>query len=214
MEPRLAELHRVLKPTGSIYLHCDWHAGHYLKVMMDEIFGQSNFLNEIVWHYRKWSNKTNMFQRNHDTTLFYRRSGASGRVFNKMYMERAASTQKRFGDAKIISGFDEMGNRAPSQMAEEESEGVGMDDVWNISRVAPIKQLYPTEKPLSLLERIVGASSNPGDVVLDPFCGCGTTVAAAHLLNRQWIGIDISPTAVNVMKRRLEKLANSDGAVA
>lgn len=124
MEPRLGELHRVLKPTGTIYLHCDWHAGHYLKVLMDSIFGYSNFLNEIVWHYRKWSNKTNAFQRNHDTILLYRRSRVSGRVFNRMYMERAPSTQKRFGDAKIISGFDEMGKRVPSQTTEEESEDV------------------------------------------------------------------------------------------
>jgi DNA modification methylase len=205
MRERVIEMHRILKPTGSIYLHCDHHASHYLKVMMDEIFGASNFLNEIVWHYRKWSNKTYRFQRNHDILLFYSRSGSRDRTFNQQYMERAASTLKRFGTSKIVSGFDESGNRVPSQMAEEESEGVGMDDVWEIGRVAPVNQLYPTEKPEALLERVLTASSNRGDVVLDPFCGCGTTIAVAERLRRQWVGIDISPTAVNLIKKRVEK---------
>lgn len=210
MRERVIEMHRILKPTGSIYLHCDHHASHYLKVMMDEVFGSENFLNEIVWRYRKWSNKTYGFQRNHDTLLFYSRSGSRGRAFNQLYMERAASTVKRFGTSRIVSGFDEGGNRVPSQMADEESEGVGMDDVWEIGRVAPIKQLYPTEKPEALLERVLAASSSKGDIVLDPFCGCGTTIAVAQRLQRQWVGIDISPTAVSLMKRRVEKAGALD----
>ena len=210
MRERIIEMHRILKPTGSIYLHCDHHASHYLKVMMDEVFGTGNFLNEIVWRYRKWSNKTYRFQRNHDTLLFYARSESRDRIFNQLFMERAASTVKRFGTSKIVSGFDESGNRVPSQMADEESEGVGMDDVWEIPRVAPVKQLYPTEKPEALLERVLTASSNRGDIVLDPFCGCGTTIAVAQRLHRQWIGIDISPTAVSLMKRRVEKAGAVD----
>lgn len=205
MAERLRACHRVLKPTGSIYLHCDWHAAHHLRIRMDEIFGRNNFINEIIWHYRKWSAGTGLFQRNHDNLYFYRKSDSKGRAFNTQYMARAASTLKRFGDQQIISGHDESGNRAPSQMSDEKSKGVALDDVWDIGRVPPIKQLYPTEKPLALLERIVAISSDPDQVVLDPFCGCGTTVMAAEKLGRQWIGIDISPTATNVMRDRLLK---------
>jgi len=205
MKERVYELHRVLKPTGSLFFHCDWHAGHYLKVMLDEIFGSENFVNEIVWSYRKWSTGKYAFQRNHDTIFFYSRSGSKDRTFNQLYMERAASTLKRFGNAKITSGHDEDGRRVPSEIGAEESEGVRMNDVWEISRVAPVNQLFPTQKPRPLLERIIEAATNKGDIVLDPFCGCGTAMVAAEMLRRQWIGIDISPTAVSVMKRRLLK---------
>lgn len=204
MAPRLIELRRVLRPTGSIYLHCDPTASHYLKQLMDAVFGPTNFLNEIIWHYRKWPSGKYTFQRNHDVLLFYSRSGDKARTFNQLYMERAASTLKRFGTAKIISGHDEAGQRKPSEMAEEESEGVRQDDVWEIGRVPPVKQIFPTEKPLPLLERIITASSNEGDVVLDPFCGCGTTILAAERLKRQWVGIDITSLATSLIKTRLK----------
>jgi DNA modification methylase len=203
MRPRIMELHRVLKETGSFYYHCDWHAGHYVKVLLDQVFGFDNFRNEIVWHYRKWATKQAQFCSNHDTIFFYSKTKSKKRVFNHPYMERAPSTLKRFGKSKIISGFDEQGNRLPSKTETFDSEGVPMDDVWDIGRVPPIKQLYPTEKPLKLLERIIEASSSRGDVVLDAFCGCGTTLAASHKLGRKWIGIDISPTACRVMSQRL-----------
>lgn len=203
MSLRLVELHRVLKPTGSLYLHCDPTASHYLKLLLDAVFGPSHFVNEIVWHYRKWPSGSYTFQRNHDVILFYSRSGTRDRVFNQLYMERAASTLKRFGTAKIVSGHDESGRRVPSQVAEQDSEGVRMDDVWDIGRVPPIKQLFPTEKPTALLERILTASSNPDDLVLDPFCGCGTTVDVAQSLGRRWIGIDITHLAVGLIKHRL-----------
>lgn len=203
MAPRLIELHRVLKDTGSIYLHCDPTASHYLKLLMDAIFDPRNFVNEIIWHYRKWPSGRYTFQRNHDVLLFYSKTGSRERIFNQQYMERAASTLKRFGTAKIISGHDEYGARVPSEMADEESEGVRMDDVWNIGRVPPIKQLYPTQKPLPLLERIIETSSNRGQMILDPFCGCGTAIIAAHGLHRNWIGIDITHLAVGLIKHRL-----------
>jgi DNA modification methylase len=203
MAPRLIELQRVLKPTGSIYLHCDPTASHYLKLLMDAVFDPRNFQNEIVWHYRKWPSGKYTFQRNHDVVFFYSRSGDRDRTFNQLFMERAPSTLKRFGTAKIISGYDEDGNRVPSQMDSEDSEGVRMDDVWDIGRVPPIKQLYPTQKPQPLLDRIVTASSNEGDIVLDPFCGCGTAIISAHSLHRQWIGIDITHLAVGLIKHRL-----------
>ncbi len=203
MAQRVIELHRVLKPTGSIYLHCDPTASHYLKLLLDAVFGNRNFCNEIIWHYRKWSTGKYTFQRNHDVILFYSRSANRDRIFNQLYMERAASTLKRFGNAQIVSGHDASGRRTPSQVESQESPGVRQDDVWEIGRVAPIKQLFPTQKPSALLERIITASSNEGDVVLDPFCGCGTSILEAENLNRQWIGIDITHLAISLIRHRL-----------
>jgi len=203
MAIRLYELHRVLKPTGSIYLHCDPTASHYLKLLSDRIFDVKNFRNEIIWHYRKWPTGKYQFQRNHDIILYYTKSPKNKHTFNQLYMERAASTLKRFGNAKIISGHDNNGKRVPSKTADYESEGVRMDDVWDIGRVPPIKQLFPTQKPIKLLETIITASSNEDDLVLDPFCGCGTTVVAAEKLARNWIGIDITIDAVNLIETRL-----------
>lgn len=204
MAPRLIELHRALKEDGSIYLHCDPTASHYIKQLMDAIFDPRNYLNEIIWHYRKWSTGKYKFQRNHDVIFFYSKSGSKKRVFNQSFMERSESTKKRFGNAKIISGHDEFGNRLPSETADEDSEGVRMDDVWDIGRVPPVKQLYPTQKPLPLLERIIETSSKEGQVILDPFCGCGTAIIAAHGLERKWIGIDITHLAVGLIKHRLQ----------
>ncbi len=206
MAPRLIELHRVLKDTGSIYLHCDPTASHYLKMLMDAIFGAVNFKNEIIWHYRKWPSGKYTFQRNHDILLFYSKSSTKDRTFNQIYMERAASTLKRFGKAKIVSGHDKSGRRVPSKTEDTDSAGVRQDDVWEIGRVPPIKQLFPTEKPIPLLERVINVSSNEGDVILDPFCGCGTTIAAAQKLNRRWIGIDITHLAVALMRHRIEDM--------
>jgi DNA modification methylase len=204
MAPRLKELCRVLKPTGSIYLHCDPTASHYLKILMDAVFSGNNYRNEIIWHYRKWPSGYKQFQRNHDVLLFYSRSESSSRIFNQLYMPRAESTLKRFGKSKIISGHDKSGRRIPSKTADEESEGVRQDDVWGIGRVPPIKQLFPTQKPEKLLERIILASTKKGQVVLDPFCGCGTTVMVAQKLGRRWIGIDITPLAIALIKHRLK----------
>lgn len=204
MAPRLIRLQRVLRRTGSIYLHCDPTASHYLKLLMDAVFGPQHFINEIIWHYRKWPSGKYTFQRNHDVVLFYARSSEKGRVFNQLYMERAPSTLKRFGTAKILSGHDEEGRRVPSQTENEDSEGVRQDDVWEIGRVPPIKQLFPTEKPPALLERIILASSEPGETVLDPFCGCGTAIVMAEALKRRWIGIDITHLAVTLIRHRLQ----------
>ncbi len=210
MAPRLVELHRVLKETGSIYLHCDPTASHYLKLLMDSVFGSRNFRNEIIWHYRKWPTGKFSFQRNHDIILFYSKSQDRSRVFNQLYMERAASTLKRFGTAKIVSGHDENGQRVPSQVESQDSVGVRQDDVWEIGRVPPIKQLFPTQKPDALLERIIKASSNEGDVVLDPFCGCGTAIITAERLNRRWLGIDITHLAVTLIRHRLHDTFKDD----
>lgn len=203
MAPRLVELQRVLKSEASIYLHCDPTASHYLKILMDAVFGARNFCNEIIWHYRKWPAGKYAFQKNHDVLLFYSKTQIRERTFNQLFMERAPSTLKRFGTAKIISGYDESGRRLPSKTEKQESAGVRQDDVWEIGRVPPVKRLFPTEKPEALLERIITASSNKGDIVLDPFCGCGTAVVVAERLKRKWIGIDVTHLAVALMKHRL-----------
>lgn len=207
MAARLVHLRRVLRPTGSIYLHCDPTASHYLKLLMDAIFGEENFRNEIIWHYRKWPTGRHSFQSNHDVIFFYTKEATGTHTFNELYMDRAASTLKRFGNAKIVSGHDESGKRIPSQTADEPSEGVRQDDVWDIGRVPPIKQRFPTEKPTALLDRIISASSKEGDTVLDPFCGCGTTVAVAQKLKRRWIGMDITYIAIGQIEQRLREEA-------
>ena len=169
---------------------------------MDAVFGPLFFRNEIVWHYRKWSTGKYVFQKNHDTLLFY--GAEKDRTFNQLYMERAASTLKRFGTGKIVSGFDKSGRRVPS-VTKGESHGVRQDDVWNIRRVAPVKRIYITEKPIALLERIILASFNPGDVVIDPFCGCATACVAAERHNREWVGIDLSERAAELVQVRIRK---------
>lgn len=207
MRNRVFEIYRILKRNGSFYMHCDWHASHYLKVMTDQIFGIKNFRNEIVWHYRKWPSGFKQFQRNHDCILFYSKTDSRERVFNQIdLMKRAESTLKRFADSQIISGYDETGKRMPSQMNSKKSPGVARDDVWDFGRVPPIKQLFPTQKPEVLLSRIIRASSNKGDLVFDPFCGCGTTIVTAEILERRWLGIDVSPTACRLIKRRLSTI--------
>jgi site-specific DNA-methyltransferase (adenine-specific) len=205
MTNRLLELHRVLKPSGSLYLHCDPTASHYLKIILDNIFGSNNFRNELIWSYRKWAVAEKCFSKNHDVILFYVKDGNSSK-FNVLLQQRAASTLKRFGNKKIVSAIDSSGRRVPSQTLDQESEGVKMSDVWDIPIIAPSSKErlgYPTQKPLALLERIIQASSNKGDVVLDPFCGCGTAVHAAQKLERDWIGIDITHLAISLIEKRM-----------
>lgn len=203
MSIRIFYISKIIKDTGSFYLHCDPTMSHYLKIICDLIFGEKNFRNEIIWHYRKWSIKQTQFCSNHDVILFYCKDSKEERVFNHPYMDRAASTLRRFGKKKIVSGHDKEGKRLPATTEEDDSLGVPMDDVWDISRVPPIKQIYPTEKPEKLLERIIEASTNEGDLVADFFCGCGTTVSVAQRLKRKWIGVDISHLAIGLIERRI-----------
>jgi len=205
MTLRITEIQRVLKPTGSFYLHCDPTASHYLKLILDGVFvpNGGDLRNEIIWHYLKWSVAQRQFVHNHNVIFFYSKSEDRNRVFNTLFVDRSPATKKRFGNAQILSSHDSQGNRQPSQ-TKGKSVGVAMDDVWDISRVPPIKQLYPTEKPPLLLERIVRASTNEGDLILDAYCGCGTTVAVAQEFKRKWIGIDITYQSIAVILRRLE----------
>lgn len=199
MSLRLGELYRVLRSDGSLLLHCDPTASHYLKLLLDAQFGKANFRNEIIWHYRKWPSGRAQFQRNHDVIFFYSKTDTQDRFLQAHLMERTASTRKRFGSKRIISGYDDQGRRIPSQTSDEDSPGVWGDDVWDIARIAPIKQRYQTQKPRALLERIINSTSKEGDIVLDPFAGCGTTVVEAHRANRQWIGIDITYWAIHTI---------------
>lgn len=205
MTLRVNAIHGVLKSTGSFYLHCDPTASHYLKLVLDTIFVSrgGDFRNELIWHYLKWSVAQRQFVSNHDVILFYSKSDDADRIFNTLYVERSPSTKKRFGNAKIVSSHDASGQRNPSETTGE-SLGVAMDDVWDISRVPPIKQLYPTEKPLLLMERIIRASTEEGGLVLDAYCGCGTTIVAAEQWKRNWIGIDITFQSISLILRRLE----------
>ena len=215
MKERLWQCYRVLKDTGSMYLHCDWHANHRLRVAMDDIFREDNFRNEIIWCYTGPSGATRDFPRKHDTILRY--SKTKDYCFNPdsirvSYSESfLARRQHVEGKGGIFAGKY---TREDNELTEYQ-KGKLPEDWWNdipsggqISR----KELlgYPTQKPEALLKRIIEASSNKDDIVLDPFCGCGTTLVVAHQLGRKWIGIDVSLIACNLMKDRLNKVGASD----
>lgn len=254
MRPRVFQLHRVLKKTGSLYYHCDDHASHYVKVMLDQMFGHQFFQNEIVWKRTGARGDGFAWNQQHDTIFFYAKTNKF--TFNKQfdeYNDQYVESKYRYddGDGRLYR-LDNMtspnprpnmmyvwkGHKAPPKgwrysketMIEldaagriwypdskskrpqlkrylDEMKGVAMSSVW--TDIAPINSQaqerlgYPTQKPLALLDRILKASSNPNDIVLDAFCGCGTTLVSAQNLQRQWIGIDISPTACRVMAKRL-----------
>jgi DNA modification methylase len=273
MAPRLVHLRRVLKPTGSIYLHCDPAASHYLKLLMDAVFGPVSFLNEIIWKRTHAHSGARRFGPVHDTILFYARSARYRWSTQKTtYSQSYTDTFFRFADADgrryratILTGSGTRGGESgqpwrgvdptksgrhwaipgyirgllgddqPATIQDaldrldalgrvlwpakadgvpsfkqylDDMEGVKVQDVWTdippISSQAKERLGYPTQKPEALLGRIIEASSNEGDVVLDPFCGCGTTIAAAQKLNRRWIGIDITHLAVALIKHRLQ----------
>lgn len=214
MHERVIEMHRMLKATGSFYLHCDWHASHYLKVMCDDLFGANptgngaGFQNEVIWYYKGAGVSPRRWARRHDTLLYYTKGKKWTFNADAVRDEYADSTKERFKHyiGNVRKGAD-FGEQALNP------KGKHPDDVWQIPIVAPSAKArlgYPTQKPEALMERVIAASSNPGDVVLDPFAGCGTTLVAAERLKRQWIGIDISPTAVGLMKRRMEKVGAED----
>ena len=208
MAARLVELRRVLKPTGSILVHCDATASHYLKITLDALFGQACFKNEVIWRYRRWPTKSRRFQRMHDVLLYYSARPDNAHTFHTLYgyEQLAASTLKTFGTKKQRADFSS-GHRKPG-VDDEDTAGPPMSDVWDVGIIAPISKErtgYPTQKPLALLERVILACSNEGDVVLDPFCGCGTTIEAAHKFGRRWIGIDVAQVAIEIIEGRLAK---------
>jgi adenine-specific DNA-methyltransferase len=258
MRPRCVQLARVLKKTGSFYYHCDWHASHYVKVMLDQIFGENQFQNEIVWKrstaHSDSKQGATQFGRIHDVLFLY--SGGGEATFNtqfvpydpsyieshyrhieegtgRRYRKDNITANKPGGDTSYewkgvrpykgrywafskekMEAFEAQGRLVYTRtgMPEfkrylDEMPGCALQDVWDdidpLNSQARERLGYPTQKPVALLERIVTVSSNPNDIVLDAFCGCGTALVAAQKLGRQWIGVDLSPTACRVMAKRL-----------
>ncbi|MDR1975265.1 MAG: HNH endonuclease [Bacteroidales bacterium] len=205
MAQRIVEMHRILKDTGSLYLHCDPTASHYLKVLLDEIFGKDNFRNEIIWHYTGNSVPKYNFPRKHDTLFWYSKSNKLCFSPDSVLLPYSELTEKRYNHT------DEQGRRYKisalrngKQEIIYKKEGKYPDDVWEIPVIRGKERTgYPTQKPLALLHRIIKASSNEGDIVLDPFCGCATTCVAAQQLDRKWIGIDIEKNSVDILVERL-----------
>jgi site-specific DNA-methyltransferase (adenine-specific) len=259
MAARLVELHRVLKPTGSLYLHCDPTASHYLKIVLDTIFGPERFQNEVVWKRTSAHSSAKRYGPVHDVLLFYSKSDSflwvpQHEAFSEEYIGSHYRSHDEHGRAFTLSDLTAAGVRHGSsglpwhgfdptakgnhwkytiEHLEEldregriywpskggwpryrryldEVKGVPMQDVWTtidpVNAQAAERLGYPTQKPLALLERIIQASSNPGDVCLDPFCGCGTAVAAAQKLGRRWIGIDITHLAIALQRYRLQEM--------
>lgn len=214
MMRRLEMCKRVLKDTGSIYLHCDERASHYLKMVMDEVFGVDNFKNEIVWCYKSRDATTRMFPRKHDIIFFYVKSKKY--VFNSQYVPYRKEYVKGFFKLKDNDGrlYRIRNGKSEKKQYLDESKGDKLPDWW--TDVKPLyvaignkeRLGYPTQKPLALLERIIKASSNPMDVVLDPFCGCGTAIISAHRLGRRWVGIDVNSNGCRLMQKRFENTFN------
>jgi DNA modification methylase len=240
MAARLVELHRVLKPTGSLYLHCDPTASHYLKVMLDAVFGTEAYRNELIWNYGGRGAKAvaKQFPRNHDVIFMYRQTKEPG--YAPQYERRTFTPEEARERGFRIDAAGRWFKTAPRGDYTDESikrldsegrihwtttgtarikyflpveDGLVIEDhligdVWSdipdAMHIGSERLGYETQKPLALLRRIIGASSQPGDLVLDPFCGCGTTVIAAQELGRRWIGIDVTYIAVDLMRRRLE----------
>ena len=209
MGVRLLEMRRVLKPTGSIYLHCDPTASHYLKALMDAVFGRQNFRNEVVWHYRRWTGGAKHFQKMHDILFRYTKSDKF--TFNTQYEPYGEWIKKDYGYVDEETGkrwrWHTVKGHRYKVFLEDEDRGVKLNDVWIIPYLGSTSKErtgYPTQKPLALYERIIRASSNLGDMVLDPFAGCATTCVAAERLERQWVGIDLWEETKNLIVSRLE----------
>lgn len=207
LNARLYEMKRLLKKTGSIYLHLDWHAAHYVKIEMDKVFGVASFRNQIVWYYynKMHDRRKGQFPRAHDVLLFYVKSTNGEHSFHQLEEPREKPTKqlvRRKLGGRMVNARDEDGN-----VMYRIRETRGVDDIWRISCLQPADRTerlgYPTQKPEALLERIIKASSNEGDVVADFFCGGGTTAAVAQRLGRRWIACDQSRVAVAITADRL-----------
>jgi site-specific DNA-methyltransferase (adenine-specific) len=206
---RLTQLHRVLSPTGSLFFHCDRRASHLIRALLDKTFGPDKFRSEIIWHYRRWSNSQKRLLPAHQTILLYTKSDKY--TFNEIYEEYSPSTnvdqilqQRRRDDFnKSVYARDE----TDTVISSGSKKGVPLSDVWDIPYLNPKARErtgYPTQKPVLLLERIIKLATNKGNLILDPFCGSGTTLVAAALLERNAIGIDISGEAVEIARERIQ----------
>jgi len=207
MYERLKLMHNLLAEDGSVYVHCDWRLNSVVRLLLDDVFGVENFINEIVWHYKRWSNVAITFQKMHDNILFY--SKTNKKIFILLLQDYAnpdwiEDTVRGFVDGKLVRLKDEFGNYIKR---EKENKGVPMHDVWeDINFIGPTASErigYPTQKPEALLERIIKASSNEGDLIADFFCGSGTTAAVAEKLGRKWIACDLGRFAIHTTRKRL-----------
>ncbi|WP_049546769.1 site-specific DNA-methyltransferase [Streptococcus mitis] len=208
---RLIECKRVLKDSGSIFVHCDKTANHHIRLVLDDIFGADMFQNEIIWNYKRWSNSKKGLLNNHQNIYFY--SKTKNFKFKTIYTEYSSTTnldqilveRRRDSNSKTTYKLDDNGDYILSK----EKIGVPLSDVWNIPFLNPKARErvgYPTQKPILLLEQIIRISTDENDVVLDPFCGSGTTLVASKLLNRNYIGIDLAEEAISITKQRLETI--------
>ena len=209
LRDRILLMHALLKETGSIFIHCDKSAEHIVRAVLDDVFGEKNFQSEIIWTYKRWSNSKKGLLPNHQNIYFYSKSKHF--KFNMIYNSYSETTnidqilQRRTRDKnnKSIYDTDELGNFKQA----DEKKGVPLSDVWDIPYLNPKAKErvgYPTQKPLLLLEKIIELTTEKGDLVLDPFCGSGTTCVAAKLLDRNFIGIDKSTDAVKLTKSRIK----------
>lgn len=218
LQTRLSECKRVLKNTGSIFLHCDSTASHYLRLLLDEIFMPQNFQSEIIWFYRRWSNAKKGLLNSHQTIYFY--SKTADFKFNTIYCDYSPTTnvdqilhlRERDKNGKTKYKKDSEGNGVLST----KKQGVPLADVWEIPYLNPKAKErvgYPTQKPILLLERIITIATDENDIVLDPFCGSGSTLVASKILKRRFIGIDISKDAVELSQVRLQNPIKSESAL-
>lgn len=214
----LVESKRILKNDGSIFLHCDRYASHYLRVELDKVFTENNFQSEIIWTYKRWSNSKKGLLNAHQNIYFYSKS--KDFKFNQFYTNYSPSTnidqilQERARNSKGKSEYRKDSNGNVVQV--KNKKGVPLSDVWEIPYLNPKAKErcgYPTQKPVKLLQRIIELSTDENDIVLDPFCGSGTTCVAAKSLNRKFIGIDKNPEAITLSKKRLEEMVISESGV-
>lgn len=215
IENTLLECKRVLKKDGNIFLHCDKTASHHLRVIMDKILGANNFVNEIVWSYKRWSNSKKGLLNSHQVIFFY--SITNKYKFNTIYTEYSPTTnldqilQERERNELGTSVYKK--DKNGEIVKAKSKQGVPLSDVWDIPFLNPKAKErtgYPTQKPVLLINQILKIASDEGDIVLDPFCGSGTTCVSAKFLNRKYIGIDISNKAVELTNKRLREMIISD----
>ena len=214
----LEQCQRVLRDTGSIFLHCDKSASHHLRILLDKVFGEENFQSEIIWSYRRWSNSKKGLLNSHQTIYFYSKTGNF--KFNTLYTAYSPTTNvDQILQARVRNSIGKVTYRRDTEgnvVIGEEKRGVPLSDIWNIPFLNPKAKErtgYPTQKPILLLERIINISTDKGDCILDPFCGSGTTLVASKLLGRKYTGIDISSDAVDITKNRLMELVKSESQV-
>lgn len=197
LEPRLAAMRELLQPTGSLVLHVDYRVAHEARRLLDRLFGRERFVNEIIWHYTGGGRSRRYFSRKHDTLLWYARG--TRWTFEVDAVRVPYEPTSGYARGGIVS--------AAGKRYRPDPRGTPVDDVWDIPIVNPLSPErcgYPTQKPERLLERVILALSRPGDCVVDPFCGSGTTLVVAARLGRRWIGCDLSPEAIAITRRRLD----------